>query len=989
MNESPPTRSPALLATARGRQLRSTSDTSPTRQRKTDDILSNLTPRTVVDAFRNPSGSLKACMQAATPAEQAFALRVAIASNSIYEWLEELSAWPWPAGGTSAGFEIPTAKTGRLFHSGSEPSADEAPRPDQEYIGSLPAADVARYERRLDEIAQGLEELDIEEIKRQVLNNHIMPLSRPGTPVMDSSRSATSALSSVAMLDDLAALITATTVQALPNISKLAKLMNTWNFRLLVLRKIPVFLASLTDAEVALRSGWNAIGLDTTPDRAAGNLPNGTAGTGPATLSREDFDVMKTVLGRKVAKAGRDLDSMLDILEGQPDTLPEEWIDRLDALELGYSEWSVAGERKVKEADLARSASQAALEQNSSEQPAPLEPNLSAGASSATSGSLTSASPKAQAPEAATPLNGSSTRALGHAEVLPPLIKIHPTAEEHELQPEDDCPDTDDEELAPGAYDRVSSVQQSGSRGSSPADTAHDYRGEDAAGADGSPSNSEIELSGISEHQAPPSESRGRRDSDVSQSSTVMQEASSIFTDSFSSDLDHGTPERPRQQATVRDGDISGFPSFRSSTRSMSVSFNDQPSVAELPSFPSPPSTPTKSVILEDDVATEPDSPSEISMPRSDDQLQQQISEILESVPAKIRLTAEPPPVNLNPPDFKMPTARKSSRPDAIPRSQSSLSMRSAYSRSGTPSFTLAPAYGRSSRPRHQRTNQDIKLYHLSRSNGEAPIKLFIRCVGEHGERVMVRVGGGWADLGEYLKEYASHHLRRSAGGGVDDDKVEVKDIPRTGAVRADSPPSRPASALDVSHHHAHYHNSPESPLRVRKTRRPTQHSHEDANASNNSNNDTDEPSTSTACPKTPLAPAGRRDATPPSDGSSRSRSSSRFNWLDDDGDLSALGMAGPRAKHIEMSEERRAWVESVKEKVRIASGERKVSLPLAGGAPPSLPGSMVAAGGGGGGPGQGQPQGLEASLMDRDKGGAVFGEMGKVGSTKRLFRRG
>jgi hypothetical protein len=257
MDDSPqPARIPAHLAPARGRHLRSTSDYSPTRQRNTDDLLSHLTPRTVVDAFRNPSGSLKACIEAATPAEQAFALRVAIASNSIHEWLGELSVWPWPAGGGSAGFEMPAAKRTRRSDAVT-PEHDEPPSLDQEYNGSLPAADVVRYERRIDDIAQGLEELDIEEIKSQVLNNHIMPLSKPGTPIMDSGRS-TISLSSLARLDDLTAIVTATTVQALPELSRLTRLMGAWNFRLLVLRKIPVFLTSIADAEVALQSGMRS-----------------------------------------------------------------------------------------------------------------------------------------------------------------------------------------------------------------------------------------------------------------------------------------------------------------------------------------------------------------------------------------------------------------------------------------------------------------------------------------------------------------------------------------------------------------------------------------------------------------------------------------------------------------------------------------------------------------------------------------------------------
>ena len=49
-------------------------------------------------------------------------------------------------------------------------------------------------------------------------------------------------------------------------------------------------------------------------------------------------------------------------------------------------------------------------------------------------------------------------------------------------------------------------------------------------------------------------------------------------------------------------------------------------------------------------------------------------------------------------------------------------------------------------------------LYHLHRTDGKAPTKLYIRLVGKNGERAMVRVGGGWEDLAEYLKRYVAHH---------------------------------------------------------------------------------------------------------------------------------------------------------------------------------------------------------------------------------------
>ena len=66
---------------------------------------------------------------------------------------------------------------------------------------------------------------------------------------------------------------------------------------------------------------------------------------------------------------------------------------------------------------------------------------------------------------------------------------------------------------------------------------------------------------------------------------------------------------------------------------------------------------------------------------------------------------------------------------------------------------------------RDQRHNSvmpgSIMLYHLHRTDGKAPIKLYIRLVGKNGERAMVRVGGGWEDLAEFLKRYVAHHKSR------------------------------------------------------------------------------------------------------------------------------------------------------------------------------------------------------------------------------------
>lgn len=201
----------------------------------------------------------------------------------------------------------------------------------------------------------------------------------------------------------------------------------------------------------------------------------------------------------------------------------------------------------------------------------------------------------------------------------------------------------------------------------------------------------------------------------------------------------------------------------------------------------------------------------------------------------------------------------------------------------------------------------------------------------------MVRVGGGWADLGEYLREYASHHGRRSA---VDSDKVEVQDIrarvvstsstaSSSATIRGNngraSPVSRPGSAFD----------RPMSSLHIRKTRKSVGEADSSTMTIRN-------PST-----PMPLPSSGREFDTPPSE---KARSSSRLSWTEEEG---GLGLAGPKAKKVAISEKDQEWVESMKEKVRLASAEK------------------------------------EKKEKARDRERKSFGQMDRVGGTKRLFKKG
>lgn len=880
----------------------STASQSPTHLRQTpDDFIAHLSPLTALDTFRAPTGPLKACMDAATTTEQNFAIRAAVASKSIYEWLDELRDWSWRAQG-GLGFQTPAfakrkpslrGRSGSLVNDAPEEREEgeeeeeeekETTRPGDTYIGSLLESDLARYETRLDQIQAELDKLEMEEIKRHVLHNHIMPLSRPGTPASPTleRQFGMVSLASYTKMDDMTAVITATVVQALPNLSKLMRLMNAWSVRLAVLRRIPSWLSSVADAESAVQTGWTTIKSES-KSQAEHSLESGTSGI--SELSKHDFDVMKSFLEAKVTKAAQALDYMLDSLEGRDDTLPEEWLDRMDNLEREYAEWSATCERKLRDAEVT------ALQGDAKQVTREISPEESA---------------KDELEEDETIYDTTVVINVQDAD-------DHESDESSRMVDENVDISSDDSDGRP-----VPSVEDGDtSNGSLNIPVTNELGPTKDSGTNGSRAVSEVDLDGDDF-------SLGPREAERETSLPRILKRPAV------------APKRQRDPA--RTPDLAPSNSTRSSpqtppreSRSVSLPLSDMPSVPEDPEDEDDPlQTPLTSCYGGN--LQELGSPIILSDPSGeDDHLRQQISQILENIPAKIQLSSKPSFLShLNPPDLQLPYSKPRATADKSVRSKSSMS-----SRASTPSFMLAPV----SRPRHQHGNQDIKMYHLSRANGDPPIKLFIRCVGERGERVMVRVGGGWADLGEYLKEYAIHHGRRSNHGS--ESRLEVRDIPRSASSMSNrpsasppnrpSPISRPGSAADTS------------PIFVKKTRKTS----------------AGEDLLGPRLPRTPLAYGAARASEPPSSGSAsgstgRSRSSSRLSWTEED---SSLGMAGPRSSRKEIPQESLEWVESVKEKVRAASG-----------------GSDMAR--------------SAAAATAGDQGSGKFGELGKVGGTKRVFRK-
>lgn len=143
----------------------------------------------------------------------------------------------------------------------------------------------------------------------------------------------------------------------------------------------------------------------------------------------------------------------------------------------------------------------------------------------------------------------------------------------------------------------------------------------------------------------------------------------------------------------------------------------------------------------------------------SEDLLESKIQNLLTHIPARIRLLSDS-------------EAESPSHPSTTSSSRSP---------SPIPSLILSPVKAkRRAQANNSTSHSDVRLFHLTRSTGAhntPPTKLFVRLVGEHGERVMVRVGGGWADLGDYLRDYSLHHSSRAHSNG----QFELASLPISG----------------------------------------------------------------------------------------------------------------------------------------------------------------------------------------------------------------
>ncbi|PYI22649.1 hypothetical protein BO99DRAFT_325362 [Aspergillus violaceofuscus CBS 115571] len=295
----------------------------------TDPLLGSLSPESTLQALTSTNAVpknervahdiLSRSIAQVSPAERALAIRAAVVAQKLNRWYKEIQSWNWPK------------QTGDEKGLGFIPPSDAT---DEEYYGSLPAAVVEEHEKRIEEIRDEMDVLDMDELKEHVLNAHIPARSRPSSA--NSSLSVPPQLSYV-QLSDFTAVITATILRALPLLSRLMTLLSIWDVRLLVLRQIPVLLRSLRLARSELEAALDLLKSSDPP------------GEKDPLFSRSNYHAKRSQLEATVVSAGRRLDCVLDALDECEDSIPDSWIDDLEGIESEFGSWTMQAEQRTVE----------------------------------------------------------------------------------------------------------------------------------------------------------------------------------------------------------------------------------------------------------------------------------------------------------------------------------------------------------------------------------------------------------------------------------------------------------------------------------------------------------------------------------------------------------------------------------------------------------------------------------------------------------------
>lgn len=758
--------------------------------------MGNLSPDSTLRALQAtetiPGGAAQDALTSsigdATPAEREVGIRAAFAAQKLRGWIDELSRWTWPVQrerSLGLGFIPPPAAKG----TGTE------------YRGFLTVAVADQYQARLEEIKNNLDSLDIDEIKDHVLEAHVPAQAPPRSPITMGIRT------SYGRMRDFTALITATVIQALPDLAKLNILFNLWDVRLRVLKELSPFLQLMASTESAIQQAFKD---NTTPELAQ-------------EITETAYEGRKVTLGGHVSDIGRRVDRLLDMLEGYEDSLPQAWIDQLEKIELDYATWVVEAQHVVLRNELALArAARERLEAENSVPLAQIEEGVASG-------------PSKKGVYVQT-LEAAQTNEL--VQTLVDIPKDQPVKTHDAAQPPDaelPAPNNDatiakrkpslklDLTGSKGHRREVSKVSVADSMYSTFSDLSN-AEIMDATATSVLPSpkvsvvdnpfrSSRDEITWFGNSSAAQQQMAAKPPM-LQRASTALIEVipkdqlkqvtlrRTVSWDMLSEmpQSPESTPSRalkqltgsesPQKKRPTDDPEAAPPPEALSTdaTPLASPSLLVQPlrvrtgepdsDAPRLPALPrrsskrntridsstSSPLTPTSSASsavvssgnpsrMPSTIATESfDTP-----PRAGESLDDKIQDLLTTLPTKIRLAKD-----TDSSSSVQPSSRSSTR-----------------SSTPTPALTLSPVKPEPTSRKGSAGDSEIRVYHLTRT-GQArdlpPVKLFVRTIGD-GHRVMVRVGGGWADLGEYLREYSLHHGSRTAVDG----RLEVASFPSNG----------------------------------------------------------------------------------------------------------------------------------------------------------------------------------------------------------------
>ncbi|KAL8916969.1 MAG: hypothetical protein Q9208_008224 [Pyrenodesmia sp. 3 TL-2023] len=881
-----------------------------------DPLLSHLSSTAALDALaaagtsdQSAQDEFYCSITAATPSERALAFRAAAATRELERWHEELQQWHWPHNG----FEPPVQQSPARHcekvstdNLGEEASVDDIvdiPDPAQEYWGSLLGSMALGYEKRIEQIRDAMDALELNEMKMHIRDVHFT--SRPSSTTRDDQTLA----SDYNHLDDFTAIVTTIIMRALPIAFHLNTLLGVWEVRLAVLRAVPGFTSTMRQTQYEMTAAWRAFAAP-------------YDGQDRASFTRPYLLGFKERLESQIRDLGQRLDFMLDTLESRQDTIPDAWIDDMEQLEAEFGDWVVEAEKMVVDWELrddkplrrlpdavvnttnARSSTGTTTRE---EHQTLAGPALAAGCNStsatADDGALDGSSPTpdlmSDSSDGSFP---SSSTQLPPNEHRPTPLKL-----QHRRYPSNALSDFSSDSSYPGS---ATSEYFS----SMPSPEIHDALKTVYFGV-GSPV--EVTTPSLLRRESRASDSTVTRQSSQrtergdpplsaiispprSRASTIVQEPT------ISQDLDSaGTFVKKDRRSLPNIAFGNAIPDQEVRVSAIPENHDQTPPVPRKPRHRfenftdlSPGNTPVKLIRRKTaEAASMPTTPQAkaertptVSPTKSiDDELEARINLILTDIPADIQLARN---TDLNSDRMSQSSASRAAK--LVGKSATPRLVRSQTTVPSPSTMTLTAAKQKTVRP--QNGEPEVKLYHLHQSGKQAPIKLFVRLVGEGGERVMVRIGGGWADLAEYLKEYAIHHGRHTLSDGP----FDIQGLPRS----LSSSPATTLSSLSNT-------QTPKS--------RPGSANAECISSGAASRARRFSTSVSGFSSTSGDAPSSPDDARPIS---RDSNASSRHSWVGEDSP--SLGLAGPKSRKATVSPNKQAWVDTMVEKARSGNSEIK-----------------------------------------------------------------